>query len=67
LSYAGSMSLAPRILLAAGETAIWYSLLQTFLLLAQMVLGVWGTAIVLRDYRKQADLNRARSENGRGA
>ena len=67
LSYAGSMSLAPRILLTAGKTSTWYAVLQTFLLLAQMVLGIWGTAILLRDYRKQADLNRARSENGRGA
>ena len=39
----GSMSLAPRILLAAGETSTWYAVLQTFLLLAQMVFGIWGT------------------------
>jgi hypothetical protein len=61
------MNLPPGILLAAGDSSTWYSALQTFLLLGQMVLGVWGTVLLLRDYRKQADRNRARSENDQHA
>jgi hypothetical protein len=57
----------PYIWMADGELRWWYPALSTFLFLAQMILGVWGTAVLLRNYRMRADRSRAQSESGSGA
>jgi hypothetical protein len=64
--YVGLMNF-PFVWMADGAPRWWYVPLQTLLLLAQMILGVWGTAILLRNYRMRAHGTRAQSESRSGA
>jgi hypothetical protein len=50
LGYAISMQFAARVPIDTMSRAELYSLLQSLLLLAQIVLGIWGIALLLRDY-----------------